>query len=125
VASTWRIREQSAFADLRRRGRRARSGPVSVTWVEGAAGQPPRVAYAVGKVVGNAVVRNRVRRRLQAVVAGVAADLGPGTYLIGAGPAAATAPYGALATSLHRALVALPAPGGLLALPERSVAGAA
>jgi ribonuclease P protein component len=125
VASTWRIREQSAFAELRRRGRRARSGPVSVTWVDGPAGEPPRVAYAIGKVVGNAVVRNRVRRRLQAALATVAASLGPGTYLVGAGPAAASAPYAELSASLVAALVALPAPGGLATVPQAHVAGAA
>ena len=125
MGHTWRVRERSVFAELRRRGRRQRSGPVSLTWLEGTAdGTPPRVAYAIGKPVGNAVTRNLVRRRLQAVVTSVAADLGPGTYLIGTTPAAATASYDDLARSLTAALVALPAPGGLQAAPERS-AGAA
>ncbi len=122
---TWRVRGQSAFAELRRRGRRQRSGPVSLTWLEGTAdGTPPRVAYAIGKPVGNAVTRNLVRRRLQAVVTSVAPELGPGTYLIGATPAAANASFDELAGSLTAALVALPAPGGLPGAPERS-AGAA
>ncbi|CAA9250548.1 MAG: hypothetical protein AVDCRST_MAG50-2217 [uncultured Acidimicrobiales bacterium] len=126
MSSTWRIRERSAFADLRRRGRRARSGPVSVTWLGHAdAGTPPRVAYAIGKVVGGAVTRNRVRRRLQAVVATVAADLGPGSYLVGAGPAAADADFEGLRAALVEALVALPAPGGLAARPGAVPAGAA
>lgn len=114
MASTWAVRGQSAFAELRRRGRRARCGPVSVSWVAASsAGEPPRVAYAIGKVVGGAVTRNLVRRRLQAVVASVAADLGAGTYLVGAGPAAATATFAELTTALMTALEALPDPGGL------------
>lgn len=125
MASTWRIREQSAFAELRRRGRRSRSGPVSVTWVAGDGGTPPRVAYAIGKVVGGAVVRNRVRRRLQAVVASLAPELGPGTYLIGAGAAAAGASHAELAASLTRALRGLPDPGGLPSTRSADLAGAA
>lgn len=50
----------------------------------------PCVAYAVGRSVGNAVERNRLRRRLRAVVRGHAALLQPDTaYLLSAGPRAA------------------------------------
>lgn len=46
---------------------------------------PPRVAYAVGKGVGNAVTRNRVRRRLREAVRAEAARLAAGhAYLVGA-----------------------------------------
>jgi len=98
---------------------------VSVTWspTQGA-DEPPRVGYAIGKVVGNAVSRNKVRRRLQAVVATRALGLAPGTYLIGAGPTAAAATYDELSAALLAALVALPAPGGLPAAPQ-AVSGAA
>ncbi len=48
---------------------------------------PPQVAYAIGRPVGNAVTRNRLRRRLRAVVTRHESDLAPATaYLIGAGP---------------------------------------
>ena len=83
------------------------------------------MGYAVGKVVGNAVTRNRVRRRLQAAVAAVAADLGPGDYLIGAGPGAATAAYAELSGALVAALVGLPGAGGLRATPSCAMSGAA
>jgi ribonuclease P protein component len=84
----WRVRGRRGFADLRRAGRRARRGPITVTWVAASPGGPPRVGYAVGRDVGGAVVRNRLRRRLRGVVADLAPSLAPGTYLIGAGPAA-------------------------------------
>lgn len=53
---------------------------------------PPRVAYALGRALGPAVVRNRVRRRLRAMLQRVSSDAGlpPGTYLFGAQPTAAT-----------------------------------
>src|SRR5439155_12562332 len=60
VGLTWRIRDRTTFGQLRRDGRRSRSGPVTVTSVDGPSDQPPRVAYAVGRRVGGAVVRNRL-----------------------------------------------------------------
>jgi ribonuclease P protein component len=50
----------------------------------------PCVAYAVGRSVGNAVERNRLRRRLRAVVRAHGHLLRPDTaYLLSAGPRAA------------------------------------
>ena len=55
---------------------------------------PPRVAYAVGRRVGPAVVRNRVRRRLRAATWAHRAELRRGgAYLFGAAPAAASVPF--------------------------------
>jgi ribonuclease P protein component len=79
---------RDAVERLRRDGRRAHHGAVGLTWVPGATSL--RVAYAVGRGVGSAVVRNRVRRRLRAVVADLAAELRPGDWLVGARPSAAT-----------------------------------
>jgi ribonuclease P protein component len=52
---------------------------------------PPRVAYSVGRSVGTAVVRNRVRRRLRGVVTAIAGSplLPHGWLLVGARPVAA------------------------------------
>ena len=64
----WRIRDRRTFVDLRRRGRRARHGSVSVTYLPATATtvvEPPRIAFAVPRKVGTAVVRNRLRRQVQ------------------------------------------------------------
>jgi ribonuclease P protein component len=54
-----------------------------VSWLpEPDAATPPRVAFAVGRRVGPAVARNRVRRQLRAVVAELAPELRPGAYLV-------------------------------------------
>lgn len=80
----WRIRDRATFEALSR-ARRRRAGPVSLRFLDDGSDQPPRVAYAVGRRTGTAVVRNRIRRRLRAAVAASAAELVPGgVYLLGA-----------------------------------------
>jgi ribonuclease P protein component len=76
--------------------------------VVGPGTEPPRVAYAVGRGVGGAVVRNRVRRRLRAAAREHAAELvGGRAYLVSTTGAAMHSSYDELRTSLHDALRAL------------------
>ena len=71
----WRVRDRASFDALRRDGRRARRGPVSVTVTPASGAEArPRVAFSVNRRVGSAVVRNRARRRLRAVVDELARD---------------------------------------------------
>ncbi len=84
-----------------------RRGTITVTWVPGDPAEPTRVAYAVGRRAGGAVVRNRIRRRLRAIIREVGAELVPGAYLVGAGADAATLPYGELRTTVSEALRAV------------------
>jgi ribonuclease P protein component len=70
---------------------------------------PPRVGFVVSKSVGNAVVRNRTKRRLRASIGSRLSDIPSGFDLVvRANPAAATATYAeldaALAHHLPRAL---------------------
>ena len=90
MARLWRVRDRATFAALRRDGARRRVGPLSVTRLapERGGSPQPAVAFAIGRPVGSAVERNRLRRRLRAVLA--ALELPPGTYLVSAGPAAST-----------------------------------
>ncbi|NMD23602.1 MAG: ribonuclease P protein component [Actinobacteria bacterium] len=89
----WRIRERSAFTRIASQGRRARAGVLWCTYVLDPPGTatPPRVAYALGRALGPAVVRNRVRRRLRAMLQHESSVCGlpAGMYLFGAQPAAA------------------------------------
>lgn len=57
--------------------------------INGSGETPPRVAYALGKRVGDAPTRNRLRRRLRAVVSELEPELVLGSaYLIAARPEA-------------------------------------
>lgn len=78
----WRVSGRSTFQVLRQAARGTRSGPVSVRFTTVDAPPVPRVGYAVGRRVGHAVTRNRLRRRLRAAVGEFAAELRPGTYLV-------------------------------------------
>ena len=89
----WRIRDRVTF-DALATGRRRRRGPISMTFLPGDPSLPPRVAYAVGKRVGPAVARNRVRRRMRAATLAHRGELQPGgAYLFGAAPGAASASF--------------------------------
>jgi ribonuclease P protein component len=106
VGLIWRVQDRATLADLRR-GKRSRSGPLTVSFVDGDSAFPPRVAYAIGRKVGNAVERNRLRRRLRVVVRDLASQLRPGAYLIGAAPEAARLSVGELRIIMLRALEAV------------------
>jgi ribonuclease P protein component len=103
----WRVRDRATFAALRRSKRRVRRGPITVTWAPGDPADPPRVAYAIGKRVGGATVRNRIRRRLRAIVRDLRSALVPGAWLISAAPEVANLSYPELKTAVAEALAAL------------------
>ena len=101
------LKGRKALAALAREGRRVRRGTITVTWVAGDPSEPPRVAYAVGRHAGGAVVRNRIRRRLRAVIRELSDELAPGAYLVGAGAQAATLSYRELRATVSEALRAV------------------
>jgi ribonuclease P protein component len=80
--------------------------------VEGEPGSTPRVAYAIGRRVGGAVHRNRLRRQLRAIASELGSDLQPGAYLIAAAPAAAGLSYGELRTIVSEGVKAVAKDGG-------------
>lgn len=104
LGHTWRVRDRATFATLVASSRRRR-GPVSLAFVPGDQPVPPRLAYAVGRQVGPAVVRNHVRRRLRASVDRHRSWLeAGGTYLFGTTPAAVRASFAELDTAVGELL---------------------
>jgi ribonuclease P protein component len=85
-----RVHGHGTFRDLARAPAR-RHGALGARLLPGDPAQPPSVAYAVPRAVGGAVERNRLRRRLRAMVRELESELVPGgVYLLSAGPAAMT-----------------------------------
>lgn len=81
---------------------------MTVAYVPG--GTDVRVAYSVGRRVGPAVVRNRVRRRLRAAAREIDVTTGglpAGAYLVSVRPAATERSYGELRDDLGAALAAV------------------
>jgi len=60
-----RIHGVHAFQELHRSRHVARSDILVVRWSSGTPDQPAALAFAIGRKVGNAVVRNRIRRVLR------------------------------------------------------------
>lgn len=60
------VSRRSAFMRLRTTTNKVRSGPIRVA--HQASSELPAVAFMIPKSVGSAVVRNRVKRRLRAVL---------------------------------------------------------
>ena len=72
---------------------------------ESRGGAPARVGFVVSKAVGNAVVRNRTKRRLRALMAERIEDLPAGVdVVVRAQPAAAAATYDELGRDIDRCL---------------------
>ncbi|HVV35038.1 MAG TPA: ribonuclease P protein component [Acidimicrobiales bacterium] len=100
-----RLRGRRAFADLAHRGRTVRSGPLRVRYF--AAPGLPAVGYAISKRTGNAVVRNRIRRRLRAAVTQATTRMTSGFYLIIPDASTEHAPFTDLELAVNNAITAL------------------
>jgi ribonuclease P protein component len=107
LAAAQRMRRSADFAATIRGGRRAGRGTVVVHLLldEPAFASTARAGFVVSKAVGNAVVRNKVRRRLRHLVRPLLGDLPDGSSLVvRALPAAASASFAVLAADLEAAL---------------------
>ncbi|WP_446217578.1 ribonuclease P protein component [Micromonospora sp. IBHARD004] len=132
LAAAQRLRRSSDFAAAVRGGRRVgrgavvvhltlppTTGPIGTTSPEPArttgaeTSAPSRAGFVVSKAVGNAVVRNKVRRRLRHLVRERLDQLPAGsTLVVRALPAAAEASYVRLGADLDAAVAAARAPRG-------------
>ncbi|MEU4557305.1 ribonuclease P protein component [Actinoplanes sp. NPDC023936] len=109
LAAAQRLRRSTDFAAAIRGGRRAGRGTLVVHLLieEPAFASTARAGFVVSKAVGNAVTRNKVRRRLRHLVRPLLADLPECTVLVvRALPPAAEASFATLAADLEGALAA-------------------
>lgn len=104
-----RLRTGADFSAVTRARGGARAGSrllvVHANQTDSRAVRPPRVGFVVSKSVGGAVVRNRVKRRLRALMASRLDAVPAGVDLVvRAQPAAADLPSGDLGVELDRLL---------------------
>jgi ribonuclease P protein component len=108
LPSSNRLRRSDDFRRAVRSGRRAGRRAVVVHLLLQAdvpVADPARVGFVVSKAVGNAVLRNRVHRRLRAVMAAQLPFLPPGSLtVVRALPASAGSSYDELAADVGGAL---------------------
>ena len=62
------------------------------------------MAFVINRRVGNAVTRNRLRRRLRSILAGQAPTLPAGAYLVRTAPEASQLAFDELRAAMSRAL---------------------
>ena len=102
-AAVKRLRKRAEFLAVRR-GEKRRGRLFLMEVLDRGDGGAARVGFTVTKKVGNAVVRNRIRRRLkEAVRVHAAGDMQPGNdYVIVGREEVLTAPFAAIKTELSR-----------------------
>jgi ribonuclease P protein component len=77
---------------------------VAVSFLAQGTWSRPEVAYAINRQVGSAVVRNRLRRRLRAIVSEQASSLPVGAYVVRTGPVGASMGFNELKVAMSQAL---------------------
>ncbi len=102
LARSLRLRSAEDFRQTTRQGRRCSTYTVVVHALFDDSPPPPRVGIAVNKAVGIAVQRNRVKRRLRAVMATRITSLPGGRVVIRALPPSAKAGFASLAGDVDR-----------------------
>lgn len=107
-----RVRTRAEHDLVARRGQRSARGPLVVHWLSRpTVTEPPRAGFVTGRRVGSAVDRNRVRRRLQHLVADRLPAVPSGTLLVvRALPGSADATNAQLGAALDAALRAAGTP---------------
>ena len=107
-----RLTSSAGFAAAVRQGRRAGTRTLVLHLGAGPDDEPgPRVGFVVSKAVGNAVTRNRVKRRLRHLARERLTSLpGCGVLVVRALPAAAAASYADLGVDLDTAWCRLERP---------------
>ena len=94
----YRLKKNGAFQYVYRRGHSVACRDLVILF---ARGRELKVGFSVSKKVGNAVVRNRIKRRLRECFRPLIGDVKTGLYVIVARPSAAEAAFDELKRDVH------------------------
>ena len=89
----YRLKKNRAFQYVYHRGRNVSCRDLALLVAKGRSTQ---IGFSVSKKVGNAVIRNRVKRRLRECFRPYLGDVKTGLYVVVARPSAATATFQSL-----------------------------
>jgi ribonuclease P protein component len=99
-----RIRGRDDFRRLARDGTRIRRPVLWCIWCPDPTTSTTSVAFALGRALGPAVTRNRLRRRLRAILKESESSLPGGQLLIGANPSVVELTFDQLRAELKELL---------------------
>jgi len=100
-----RLRRAQLFDKTYKEGKSIAAADVVLCWLYLEPGIPTRAGFSISKKVGNAVTRNRVKRRLKSILESAADSLRSGYIIVLIGrPPAAEAAFGELKKSVRRLL---------------------
>lgn len=94
----YRLKKNKAFQYVYHRGKSVACRDLVMLYAKGRGVQ---VGFSVSKKVGNAVTRNRIKRRLRACFRPYLGDVKNGLYVIVARPSAAEATFQSLQRDVH------------------------
>ena len=98
------LNSRRAFQRLHKAGKRARSKDLSLVYRIDDSQGTVNVAYSIGKRVGTAVVRNKVKRRLRSLVEEYSCQMPCGDYLVIVSPRAVERDFEELRSELREVL---------------------
>ena len=101
------LRGDAAFARIRRRGRRIDAEHLAIVAASAPKGRRPRIAIVTPRGFGDAVDRNRARRRLQAALERIGLPGNPYDMIVTARDSARTVEFPALCRDFGAALARL------------------
>ena len=85
-----RLRRGELFAKAYREGKSIPAKQVVLYFLDTGSGDPTRVGFSISKKIGNAVVRNKTKRRLKSILGSLADELREGHILVFVGRTAVT-----------------------------------
>lgn len=92
LSKRYRLTKRGSFNYVYKKGNGNAAGALKITYVRGKG--VPRIGISVPNTVGKAVVRNKVRRRIRAVLRGYILNIKPAQIVISARKGAEELAYG-------------------------------